>query len=87
MVLAKSSNALSFLWPEFQLRFADDTRPLMAAKRTSFKPYSTYLISTTPNDYDAGSSTFLGKIKANLHGTVVNIFGPGLSPSVAAKQH
>jgi hypothetical protein len=59
----------------------------MAAKRTSFKPFTTYLISTNPDDFEERSSSCLGKVKANFLGTVINVFGAGLSPSAAARQH
>jgi hypothetical protein len=85
--LAKSSNLLSFLWPEFQLLFPDSQRPIMTAKRVSFKPFSTYHISLSSKDYDKASSAYLGMIKGNMEGSVINIFGPGLSPSAAAKHH
>lgn len=59
----------------------------MAGKRISVNPYSTYIISTSPNDFDLRSSSYIGKVKTSLLGTVVNIYGPGLSPSAAARQH
>ena len=55
----------------------------MSAKKTSSKPYSTYIISSNPSVYDEDSKFYLGKIKSNLLGNKINIFDKGMNPTNA----
>ncbi len=55
----------------------------MSAKKTSSKPTSTFIISTNRYNFEENSEYYVGKMKSNLLGDIMNIFGPGLSPSNA----
>jgi hypothetical protein len=55
----------------------------MSAKMISSKPRSTFIISSDKYDFDENSKNYLGKIKSNLLGNILNIFGKGRSPSHA----
>ena len=55
----------------------------MSAKKTASKPSSTFIVSSKKGDYEEDSPHYLGKMKSNVIGDTLNIFGPGLSPSNA----
>lgn len=55
----------------------------MSAKRVSKTPYSTFVISTNPDNFQENSPYYLGKAKGSVMGDQLDIFGPGFSPSVA----
>ena len=55
----------------------------MSAKKTSSKPSSTFIMSINKSNFDENSPYYLGKMKSNVLGDVLNIFGPGLNPSNA----
>lgn len=53
----------------------------MSAKKTASKPSSTFILSTHKQDFEESSPYYLGKIKSNLLGDTLNIYGAGLNPS------
>lgn len=59
----------------------------MSAKKTSTKPTSTFIITCRKGDFDEKSAYYLGKMKSNVLGDVLNVFGPGLNPSNAKEQN
>ena len=48
---------------------------------TSNNATSTYTISSDPKVFDKKTESYVGKIKTNILGTIINIFGPGSSSS------
>ena len=60
---------------------------MMSAKMISSKPRSTFIISSDKHDFDENSKNYLGKIKSNLLGNTLNIFGKGRSPSHAKSKN
>ena len=59
----------------------------MSAKKTSSKPSSTFILSMSKGSYEENSPHYLGKMKSNVLGDVLNIFGPGLNPSNAKEKN
>lgn len=59
----------------------------MSAKRTSSKPTSTFIISASRTNFQEDSEFYLGKMKSNLLGNVMNIFSPGLSMADAKQRN
>lgn len=55
----------------------------MSAKKTSSKPSSTFIISIAKSNFEENSEFYLGKMKSNVLGDMLNIYGPGLNPSNA----
>lgn len=86
MALIRNTSGFNSFWPEFYLRFPSEKASLLAAKKVSSKPISTYIISSSPRNFEENSHSYLGKLKSNLFGDVLNLFGPGLNPSNAQEQ-
>lgn len=59
----------------------------MSAKKTSSKPSSTFMITIAKSNFQENSEYYLGKMKSNLLGDILNIYGPGLNPSNAKDKH
>jgi hypothetical protein len=55
----------------------------MSAKKTSSKPSSTFILSASKCSYEEDTSVYIGKMRSNLLGDVLNIYGPGLNPENA----
>ena len=82
MVLLRNKEGFNSFWPEFYLQFAKKNKTFLAAKKVSSKPASTFIISSNIN-FTENSSFYLGKLKANIFGDVINLFGVGFNPSDA----
>lgn len=81
-MLERNKDGFNSFWPEFYLRFPKQNKTYIAAKKVSSKPASTFIISSVVN-FTENSSFYLGKLKANIFGDVINLFGVGLNPSDA----
>lgn len=55
----------------------------MSAKKTSSKPASTFVMSCNKGNFEENSPYYIGKMKSNVLGDVLNIFGPGYNPTNA----
>ena len=71
-------------WPEFHLMVGE--RYIMSAKKTNSRPTSTFIISSKPEIFEEDSPAYLGKMKSNVMGETLNVFGRGLNPSEAQKK-
>ena len=58
----------------------------MSAKLASSNATSTFLLSLSSDNFTENGNGYLGKIKTNFLGTIVNIFSPGLNPSDALEK-
>ncbi len=83
MELIRDKSGFNTIWPEFHLYFTQNSHYLISAKKTSSKPTSTFIISSKAGDYEEASPHYMGKMKSNVLGDILNIFGPGLNPSNA----
>lgn len=52
----------------------------MSAKMTSNNASNTFIVAQGKKDFKQNGPLYLGKIKTNVVGNIVNIFGPGYSP-------
>lgn len=66
--------------------FCQNNHYLMSAKKTSSKPMSTFIMSSSKDSFEESSSSYLGKMKSNVIGDMLNIYGPGLNPSNAKEK-
>lgn len=87
MELIRDKSGLNTFWPEFHVHFAQNSHYLMSAKKTASKPSSTFILSNSKEDFEEDSEHYLGKMKSNVLGDVLNIFGPGLNPSNAKEKN
>ena len=53
----------------------------MSAKLSSNNTTTTFLASLNPNHFVENGLGYLGKVKVNFMGNIVNIYGPGFNPS------
>lgn len=83
MEIIRDKGGFNTFWPEFHLHFSEDSRHVMSAKKTSSRPTSTFVISKSKDDFSEEGPFYLGKMKSNVLGDVLNIFGHGLNPSNA----
>jgi len=81
--MVRDKEGFNTFWPEFHLYFCANSHYVMSAKKTSSKPSSTFIISIFKSNFEENSQFYLGKMKSNILGDVLNVFGPGLSPSNA----
>jgi hypothetical protein len=58
-------------------------RNFLFAKKTSSRPYSTFIISSAEGMFEENSNFYQGKVKSTGMGDVLNVFGKGLNPSNA----
>lgn len=86
MQILRDKDGFNTFWPQFHLYFFEDTRHLLSAKKTSSRPTSTFIISRSKTNFEEDSPYYLGKMKSNVLGDVINIFGTGLSPSNAKER-
>lgn len=87
MVLHRNKDGFNSFWPEFSLKFEGESAPLLAAKKVSCKPSATFVLSSKPASFAENSSGYVGKLKSNLFGDVINLFGVGLSPGEAKERN
>jgi tubby and related proteins len=85
MEIIRDKGGFNF-WPEFHLYFSEDSHYLMSAKKTSSRPTSTFIISRSRTNFEEEGPQYLGKMKSNVLGDVLNVFGPGLNPSNAKEK-
>ena len=52
----------------------------MSAKQTSS---DTYIISYSKTKYEENGPSYIGKMKSNFLGSMINLFGEGLNPKNA----
>jgi hypothetical protein len=83
MELRRDNSGFNTFWPEFKLAFKGEEMGILHAKRTTARPISTFIISLSKTDFEESSDNFMGKMKSNVMGDVLNIFGAGLSPKNA----
>jgi hypothetical protein len=83
MVLQRNKDGFNSFWPEFYLKFESEDIVLLAAKKVSSKPAATFVLSSNASNFTENSSCYLGKLKSNLFGDVINLFGIGLNPGEA----
>lgn len=81
--MVRDKDGFNTFWPEFNLYFCSNSHFVMSAKKTSSKPTSTFIISISKTDYEENSNYYLGKMKSNILGDILNVYGPGLNPSNA----
>jgi len=82
MVIKRESSGTNMFWPEYELKFHNEPA-FCFAKRTTARPIATYLISLSANEFDESKSSYIGKIKTNIIGNILYVFGPGLNPKNA----
>lgn len=58
----------------------------MSCKKTASKPTSTFIITCRKDNFEENNSTYLGKMKSNIMGDVLNVFGPGYNPANAKER-
>lgn len=75
MLLHRDKGGFNSFWPEFHLRFAGEHATLLAAKRISSKPFSTFILSSNRNNFTENSTYYLGKLKGSLFGDMLNLYG------------
>jgi hypothetical protein len=83
MRISRNKDGFNMFWPEYTAKFSKDYDYVVAAKKISAGPATTITISTTALEYAENSPSYLGKLKFNLNGDVINLFSSGLSPSKA----
>jgi tubby-related protein 1 len=83
MEIIRDKDGFNTFWPEFHLHFVEDSHYVMSAKKTGSRPTSTFIISKNRTNFEEEGPQYLGKIKSNVLGDVLNIFGPGLNPANA----
>ena len=86
MEIVRDKGGFNTFWPEFHLHFSDDSHYVMSSKKTSSRPTSTFIISRSRDHFEEDSPFYLGKMKSNVLGDVLNIFGPGVEPSEAKQK-
>lgn len=86
MEIIRDKGGFNTFWPEFHLHFSDDSRYVMSAKKTSSRPTSTFVISLGRSDFEEHSPSYLGKMKSNVLGDVMNVFGPGVEAGEARQK-
>jgi hypothetical protein len=80
MEIIRDKGGFNTFWPEFHLHFTGDSQYVMSAKKTASRPTSTFVISRSRTHFDENDYYYLGKMKSNVLGDVLNIYGPGLNP-------
>lgn len=83
MEIIRDKDGFNTFWPEFHLHFAEDSHYVMSAKKTASRPTSTFILSRNRTNFEEQGPQYLGKMKSNVLGDVLNIFGPGLNPTNA----
>ena len=85
--LITDKSGLNTFWPEFHIHFQQNSHYVMSAKKTGSKPYSTFVMSVSKVNFEETSESYIGKMKSNVLGDQLNIFGPGLNPSNAREKN
>jgi tubby-related protein 1 len=71
---------LNRFWPQFYFHLEPTNYFTLGAKQTGNNSSITFLLSRDKNIYEENSPEYLGKVKANFTGTLVNVFGRGYNP-------
>ena len=87
MELIRDKSGFNTFWPEFHLHFCRNSHYVMSAKKTSSKPASTFVLSCNKGNFEENSPYYLGKMKSNVLGDMLNIYGPGFNPSNAREKN
>lgn len=53
----------------------------MSAKVTGNNAACTFILSKNQSDFTENGPSYIGKVKANFIGNVINIYGPGYNPT------
>ena len=86
MTLIRDNSFMKSFWPEFRICFGEEGEGIAFAKRTTARPIATFILSLKDGDFEEDSPNYLGKMKSNALGDVLNVFGPGLNPSNAKEK-
>lgn len=85
MELRRDNSGFNTFWPEFKLAFRGEQMGVLLAKRTTARPVSTFIVSLSA-DFEETSDNYMGKMKSNVMGDVLNVFSAGPSPKLAKEK-
>lgn len=74
---------LNKIWPQFHLHQLTSNERHMSAKLTGNNASTTFIMSSNKSDFTENGPFYLGKVKANFIGNVINVYGPGFNPTDA----
>ena len=58
----------------------------MSVKLSSNNATLTFIASINPKSFSENSDSYVGKLKSNFIGNIINIYGPGYNPSDVKKK-
>ena len=68
------------------MHYQHNNQHYISAKQTSNNATSTFIVSFDKKDFTENGPNYIGKVKSNFIGNVVNIFGPGYNASDVKKK-
>ena len=80
-IMRRDKQWLNKIWPLFNLHTKSDNQYVFSAKLTGNNKETTFTICESTDQFVQNSPKYLGKVKTNFIGNIINIYGPGYNPS------
>lgn len=79
--MRRDNSWLNKLWPQYHLSEQANNLYCFSAKMTGKNKDITFIVCENKENFVENGEDYVGKVKANFIGSLLNIFGPGYNPS------
>ena len=80
-IIRRDQQWLNKIWPQFHLHDKTNNEHRLSAKLTGNNASTTFIISHNKDDFNENGPHYVGKVKANFIGNIINVYGPGYNPT------
>ena len=79
--MKRNQRGFNKLWNQLDLYYNLNEKYCFSAKLTGYNKEITFTICENKCSFAENAVDYLGKVKTNFMGNIVNIYGPGYNPS------